>query len=293
MQFATAHSGSLAAVIETLGKLAKWPAEQLFPVLDIFRLLVLHSSTARLLSADAGALEPANEGLGGLIARGLGASAPASKMVALRLACNCFVQAPLRSWLLQHAGKLLGLIAESVTTSSKPFRVALSTTLLNLGVAAHNRDWEQAPDAQMQMLSLIQQVRFLCMSCFPCVRPAALAFGTFLCCFLGSSSRVCALCSCADDGLCAVGSKTAQCPVVASHYLNACVLLQALSSTPPAEDDAIFRAVLAAGTVVAGNKEATQMAQGLGILQTVSTLTSEGSSEKNKAAAGDLNLMLQ
>jgi hypothetical protein len=157
-QVAMAQSGSLAPVIETLGKLAKWPSEQLFPVLDIFRLLVLNSGTARLLSADAGALVPSNEGLGGLIARGLHASAAAGKVVALRLACNCFIQAPLRTWLLQHAGELLGLMAESASTDSKPFRAALSMTLLNLAVAGNNRDWENASEAHMQLLSLIQQV---------------------------------------------------------------------------------------------------------------------------------------
>ena len=49
----------------TLGKLAKWPSEQLFPVLDVFRVLVLNASLARLLAADAGPTEPQNPGLGG------------------------------------------------------------------------------------------------------------------------------------------------------------------------------------------------------------------------------------
>lgn len=161
VQIATAGSGSLAPVIATLGKLAKWPADQIFPVLDIFRLLVLNSGTARLLSADAGALEPANEGLGGMIARGLTSSVAGSRMVALRLTCNCLMQQNLRTWLLKQGSKLLDLVADCSATDSKPFRVALATTLLNLGVAVYLKDWENASaeDAPMRILSLLQQVR--------------------------------------------------------------------------------------------------------------------------------------
>lgn len=158
VQIATSGSGSLAPVIDTLGKLAKWPADQIFPVLDIFRLLVLNAGTARLLAADAGALQAANEGLGGMIARGLTSSVAGSRMVALRLTCNCLMQQNLRSWLLKQGGKLLDLVAECADTDSKPFRVALSTTLLDLGVAVHLKDWENAEDAPMRILSLLQQV---------------------------------------------------------------------------------------------------------------------------------------
>lgn len=144
--------------METLGKLAKWPADQIFPVLDIFRLLVLKSSTARLLATDAGALEPANEGLGGMIARGLSSSVPGSRMVALRLACNCLMQQNLRTWLLKHGSKLLDLVSDCSGTDTKPFRAALATTLLNLGVAVHLKDWENAEDVPVRILSLLQQV---------------------------------------------------------------------------------------------------------------------------------------
>jgi hypothetical protein len=145
-------------VIDTLGKLAKWPADQIFPVLDIFRLLVLNSGTARLLAADAGPLLPENEGLGGMIARGLSSSVAGSRMVALRLACNCMIQQSLRTWLLKQGNKLLDLVADCSATDNKPFRVALATTLLNLAVGLHLKDWENAEDAPMRILSLLQQV---------------------------------------------------------------------------------------------------------------------------------------
>eukprot|EP00892_Ulva_mutabilis_P003174 jgi/Ulvmu1/12858/UM098_0043.1 len=155
---ATAGSGSLAQVIETLGKLAKWPGEQLFPVLDIFRLLVLSAGTARLLAADAGPLDPSNDGLGGMIARGVSAEAVASRMVAVRLGCNCFLNAALRDWILSHSQKLLYGLAGVSGTNSKPFRVAYSTALLNLSVAIHVRDCREPDGLRVQILSQLHQL---------------------------------------------------------------------------------------------------------------------------------------
>jgi PUL domain len=57
LHIAATGRGSLAESIDILGKLARWPSPQLFPVLDIFRLLVQNRSNAQLLSADAGELE--------------------------------------------------------------------------------------------------------------------------------------------------------------------------------------------------------------------------------------------
>lgn len=158
LQIATAGSGSLARVIETLGKLAKWPGEQLFPVLDIFRLLVLSAATARLLAADAGPLVPSNDGLGGMIARGVSAQAAASRMVAVRLGCNCFLNAALRDWILSHSEKLLQGLAGVAETDSKPFRTAYATALLNLSVAVHTGDCHGFDGARVQILAQLHQV---------------------------------------------------------------------------------------------------------------------------------------
>lgn len=128
-------------------------------MLDIFRLLVLNSSTARLLSADAGPIEPSNDGLGGMIARGLAAQAPASRMVALRLACNCFLNPALRNWLKAHSVRLLESMANVADTSNKAFRTAFATTLLNLGVAVHVGDVTDAGLVRSMVLSQVFQVR--------------------------------------------------------------------------------------------------------------------------------------
>jgi hypothetical protein len=161
VQVAASSSGSLAGeAIDVLGKLARWPAADLFPVLDIFRLLVLNAGHARLLSMDAGELEVCNAGFGGALARGLGKDAPpASLLVAHRLACNCCAQAPLRRWLFARTDALFDLLAEANAAGSKNGRAALATLLLNYGVAIHRGEAEDLADGRIRGLSMLCEVR--------------------------------------------------------------------------------------------------------------------------------------
>lgn len=69
--------------------------------------------------------------------------------------------------------------------------------------------------------------------------------------------------------------------------------MQVLASTPPTEEDAMFRGLLAAATSAASDKEAKQMAVGLGLIETAASVASSGGSLKVVAAASDLKLMLQ
>lgn len=69
--------------------------------------------------------------------------------------------------------------------------------------------------------------------------------------------------------------------------------MQVLACTPPTEEDAMFRCLLAAATAAASNKEAKQMAVGLGLVDTANSVASSGSGTKVVAAARDLSLMLQ
>jgi PUL domain len=166
---ALSGSGSLTNVISVLGKLAQWPAAQLLPVLDIFRLLVLQPASARLLAADAGALEPSNPGLGGILARGLSKDAPApGHLVALRLACNCWKHAALRSWLLGRQGPLLDALADLCPTRQKASRSALATAVLNLAVALVRGDMPEQEDARIRILSMVSEVRALLCACTAC-----------------------------------------------------------------------------------------------------------------------------
>ena len=159
MQIAGGGRGALADVIDVLGKLARWPTAQIFPVLDIFRLLVLHSGHARLLAADAGDLQTQNPGLGGLIARGLASDAPpAATLLAMRLACNCCAQPPLHAWLWRNSVALLDLVAEAPTAGNKVGRVALAALLLNLGVAIARGDAPGPEEERVRALSILCEV---------------------------------------------------------------------------------------------------------------------------------------
>lgn len=134
-------------------------------MLDIFRLLVLSAGTARLLAADAGPLEPTNDGLGGMISRGVATKATASRIVAIRLGCNCFLNAALRDWIISHSQNLLHGLASVSGTDSKPFRVAHATALLNLSVAVHVGDCRDEDGLRVQILSQLHQVYFLLLHC--------------------------------------------------------------------------------------------------------------------------------
>lgn len=161
MQVAATGRGALAGdIIDALGKLARWPAEQLFPVLDIFRLLVLNASHARLLSYDAGELTADNPGLGGMLARGLSASAPApSKLMAHRLACNCCAHPQLRSWLWARTGALFDAVADAAVGSNKAGRAALATLLLDYGAAVHRGEASGDDEHRVRALSMLCEVR--------------------------------------------------------------------------------------------------------------------------------------
>jgi hypothetical protein len=149
--------------ISVLAKIARWPAAQLFPVLDIMRLLVLNATNAKLLSYDAGDLEAQNAGLGGMLTRGLSPGAPgASVLVATRLACNCFRHAPLRKWLLPRAAVLLDLLTEVDLGASKPSRTAWATLLLNYAVAVYMGEAaDRSGDGRARVLSMLHEVRIV------------------------------------------------------------------------------------------------------------------------------------
>ena len=69
--------------------------------------------------------------------------------------------------------------------------------------------------------------------------------------------------------------------------------MQALASTPPAEEDAMFRTLLAAATAAASNQEAKQMAVGLGLIDSATAVAASGGPSKAVTAANDLKLILQ
>jgi hypothetical protein len=69
--------------------------------------------------------------------------------------------------------------------------------------------------------------------------------------------------------------------------------MQVLGSTPPTEEDAMFRGLLAAATAAASGKEAKQMAAGLGFTEIATSVAAGGCSSKVVTALSDLKIILQ
>lgn len=137
-------AGITAADVELAARLLSWPAPQLFPALDVARLLVLDPEGARLMAAAAAAGDMAAP-QPGTLAGGLSTAAtsqlPANQQLALRLAANCFRHAPTRGWLLSGAGNLQQLLdafasCASSSGGNKAVRLSLATFLGNVAAAA-------------------------------------------------------------------------------------------------------------------------------------------------------------
>ncbi|PSC75649.1 phospholipase A-2-activating [Micractinium conductrix] len=128
------------ADMAVLGKMLSWPAAQLFPALDIARLLVLERGAADRLAAAAGQLAAAGSGgtTGGLGAALAAATAnppvPAAQQTAARLACNCFVQPALLAWVQSAGSKLLEALDPAAASPNKNVRQGLATLLVNYSV---------------------------------------------------------------------------------------------------------------------------------------------------------------
>lgn len=115
-----------------------WPAAQLFPALDLGRLLVLHRSAAEQLAAAAGLLaaDVPRGGLGAAMAAACAGEPPmpAAQQTAVRLACNCFVQPALLGWVQGVGGRVLDTFAPCAASPNKNVRQGLATLLVNYAV---------------------------------------------------------------------------------------------------------------------------------------------------------------
>ncbi|PRW44412.1 phospholipase A-2-activating [Chlorella sorokiniana] len=132
-------SGCLAdADAAVLSKMLSWPAAQLFPALDLARLLVLHRAAAEQLAGAAGPLasDAPRGGLGSALATACAGEppVPAAQQTAVRLACNCFVQPPLLGWVQSAGSRVLDAFAPCATSPNKNVRQGLATLLVNYAV---------------------------------------------------------------------------------------------------------------------------------------------------------------
>lgn len=126
-------------VTSMLHQLLSWPAPQLFPCLDLARVVMLDPAGAATLAESAS--EPSLKSPSGSLGRALAEaccadpSVPASEQVALRCMTNCFAQPPLQAWARTHLNTLLALAAPCVTSSTKGVRLGAATFLINTSLA--------------------------------------------------------------------------------------------------------------------------------------------------------------
>jgi hypothetical protein len=180
-----AASGSQALslapeLLDLTSRLLRWPAAQLFPVLDISRCLALHPAAAQQLAAAAGSMAtPQIGGLSGALAAAAVSGHGPALQTGLKLVANCFKEGALRSWAVEQRELILDGFAGagSGPAGSKVVRLGLATVLLNYVVAGAGAD----EAAGMQLLSCLDDL----MRCFPAeevqaAHRAVLALGTLL-----------------------------------------------------------------------------------------------------------------
>lgn len=97
------HASSFAAAdFALVGKLCSWPAPQLFPALDLLRMLLLHPDAARHYAGPGqtalwAALQAAAAG---------GPPLPANLVTATRTAVNTFRHSALQDWAAAHQAQV-------------------------------------------------------------------------------------------------------------------------------------------------------------------------------------------
>jgi len=137
---------SAGAVGLLADKMLKWPPAQLFPVLDVARMVVLQPGGA--VACGGAALAAAR--------RGMADSAAPNQLLGLRTLCNCFGNDTLRLAVLAEASPLLEQCAAlaGAAAANKNLRLALATAVLNFSafLAADADDALQALSLAVEVL---------------------------------------------------------------------------------------------------------------------------------------------
>lgn len=126
-------------ITSLLPLLLRWPPAQLFPCLDLARVVMLDAQGAAWLAESAA--EPTLDAAEGSLGRALAVACtsdppvPASQQVALRCIANCYAQPALQVWARTHMLSLLGLVAPCASSSTKGVRLGMATFLVNVALA--------------------------------------------------------------------------------------------------------------------------------------------------------------
>ncbi|KAG6542654.1 hypothetical protein Mapa_015888 [Marchantia paleacea] len=124
--FAEADFGLLSKV------LLRWPVSNIFPGLDILRMLLLHPHAAEHYAKDANMGEDVV--IDALRRANTAPVSAANQLTSARVAVNTFRHSVLRDWAKKHREEVLDLFAECYHSSNKNVRLALATLILNYSV---------------------------------------------------------------------------------------------------------------------------------------------------------------
>lgn len=127
-----------------------FPADIVFPVLDILRLAVRHPLVNEHLCGEAEGVQLCNHLLSLMRPEGR----PANQMLALRTLCNCFSGRHGRALLMAHRHSVLARAADLAAVCNKNIHIALATVALNYAGCLHSQ-----PDleAKAQCLSVVSK----------------------------------------------------------------------------------------------------------------------------------------
>jgi len=109
-------------------RLLNWPSNQLFPVLDFLRLMVLHPEAANHWTSSGFVSKVLTAGL-----KKEGAH-PANTMLAFRFVSNLFMLPTIRSKMFQYQEQILENIIDTFAEANKTTKIVLSSTLLNFAI---------------------------------------------------------------------------------------------------------------------------------------------------------------
>ncbi|KAF5839606.1 PLAA family ubiquitin binding-domain-containing protein [Dunaliella salina] len=167
-------SGSGGEQLEPLvqllvSKLLKWPLAQIFPILDIVRLMLLSEEGQHQLLSRHQCMDSLSTSTPGTVAAAMKAAAdpntapPAAQQLGCRVAVNAFKQPEPRQWAVRERSGLLDTLAGAASSSNKAVRTSYATLLLNYVVASRQLKGELAQDeAKLQLLSGLAEVLSNC-----------------------------------------------------------------------------------------------------------------------------------
>jgi len=131
-------------------KLLEWPAVNLFPVLDILRMIVLHPSGASKFATEGNQILPKLLDIG-FKSQPL----PANQLLILRLIGNMFRWESLQPILKLNDEQILGIIANCVHSDNKNIRITFSTILLNFSALFLQDKFQEG---KIQIISILAEV---------------------------------------------------------------------------------------------------------------------------------------